>query len=457
MTPSKTDRNTARPDKEYDLVILGAGLGGLLTAANLAQRQTGLKICVIERLGFIGGRFTSIPYNGYQISSGAIHLLPHGNAGPVGKMLKRLIKQKISTLKLSYFASRDGGKLHLERAIQSYITSALKDKLKVLSATMKYLKDGQPEEYSAEKYLVEGNVSADFIAHLEKFTNFSMSVHLDEISAFHLAHTVRNSLIHWKPGLLVGGCGSVCAKLSEVISAGGIDMFTGYSGQRIHTSDRMVTGVSIAPTKVQHLRETEEKTVEIKTNHIISDIGPKATRELLAKNAISSKKTGVWQDLNNMQEACGFKFHVSVKKPPINDFGVVFPLYTSRICGWSVVSNGDGTFAPAGKHLLIAHAMMKSGSRNLKSDIDSGIEDLELILGPQFETEDILSIGTFHDNWPVNRAIQGNDVGAKTPVDGLYLVGDGCKPLGYMMAEGVAESVNVLFKNTNIAKLKRKK
>ena len=75
---------------KYDIIIIGAGIGGILTAANLVG--THQKICVIEKLGFAGGRFTSIPYQGFSISTGAIHLLPHGSNGPMGKMLWKLIK-----------------------------------------------------------------------------------------------------------------------------------------------------------------------------------------------------------------------------------------------------------------------------------------------------------------------------------------------------------------------------
>jgi hypothetical protein len=37
---------------------------------------------------------------------------------------------------------------------------------------------------------------------------------------------------------------------------------------------------------------------------------------------------------------------------------------------------------------------------------------------------------------------QGEDVAPLTAVQGLYLVGDAVKPSGYLMVEGVAQSVN---------------
>jgi len=41
-----------------------------------------------------------------------------------------------------------------------------------------------------------------------------------------------------------------------------------------------------------------------------------------------------------------------------------------------------------------------------------------------------------------NRVTQGDDVAPITAVQRLYLVGDAVKPTGYLMVEGVAQSVN---------------
>jgi hypothetical protein len=51
-------------------------------------------------------------------------------------------------------------------------------------------------------------------------------------------------------------------------------------------------------------------------------------------------------------------------------------------------------------------------------------------------------MSTYRGEWPVNRIAQGMDVPSNTPVQGIYLVGDAVKPSGYLMVEGVAQSVN---------------
>jgi phytoene dehydrogenase-like protein len=75
-------------EAEYDAVVAGAGLGGL-TAAALLSRE-GFSTLVIEKLPRIGGRFANIPYKGFQLTTGALHLIPHQRG-----VAKRLFKDKL--------------------------------------------------------------------------------------------------------------------------------------------------------------------------------------------------------------------------------------------------------------------------------------------------------------------------------------------------------------------------
>ena len=48
--------------RDYDVVIIGAGMGGMAAAALLTHE--GYKPLVVERLPFIGGRCSSFEYKG---------------------------------------------------------------------------------------------------------------------------------------------------------------------------------------------------------------------------------------------------------------------------------------------------------------------------------------------------------------------------------------------------------
>ena len=53
---------------KFDVVIIGAGAGGLSAGAFLSR--AGYKVLVTEQLPFVGGRGSSLEYKGFQVSTG---------------------------------------------------------------------------------------------------------------------------------------------------------------------------------------------------------------------------------------------------------------------------------------------------------------------------------------------------------------------------------------------------
>jgi len=107
-------------------------------------------------------------------------------------------------------------------------------------------------------------------------------------------------------------------------------------------------------------------------------------------------------------------------------------------------TNCDPRLAPPGKHLLISHQVMQSD--NIEEEKALALADLQMMFGETFEKHcRVLTMSAYRGEWPVNRIAQGDDVATMTAVQGLYLVGDAVKPEGYLMVEGVAQSVNQLL------------
>ena len=56
--------------EKYDVVVVGAGIGGLGAGALLAH--SGYKTLVIEKRDLVGGRFSSYDYEGFTLPTGAV-------------------------------------------------------------------------------------------------------------------------------------------------------------------------------------------------------------------------------------------------------------------------------------------------------------------------------------------------------------------------------------------------
>lgn len=72
----------------YDFIIIGSGIGGLLTAGLLAR--DGYSLIVLEKLSFFGGKYTSIKHNGVEVPTAAHHMLPHGYNGHIYGICREL-------------------------------------------------------------------------------------------------------------------------------------------------------------------------------------------------------------------------------------------------------------------------------------------------------------------------------------------------------------------------------
>ncbi|WP_151191816.1 phytoene desaturase family protein [Desulfotomaculum copahuensis] len=78
----------------FDVIVIGAGIGGLTAAARLADR--GLKVCVLEKQHQPGGYCTSFVRKGYTFDGGVESISGCGPNGPVTLLLEELgVRQRI--------------------------------------------------------------------------------------------------------------------------------------------------------------------------------------------------------------------------------------------------------------------------------------------------------------------------------------------------------------------------
>ncbi len=313
------------------------------------------------------------------------------------------------------------------------------------------------------------------VAFFRSISRFALSLELNQVSTDEVIKTTKNMLRYGAPGIVKGGCGALTAALERRLLEQGVEIRLRHDVMQVFSQDERVTGVRVRD------KASGEETV-IAAPLIVSDIGPRATDALLHNQQVKQsdvlkKKEPVGTrstvskhvatqsvapenpepvgprfsvpenvekenvDIQDIQEAIGLKVHILSDVSLIPHKGIMYCLDTQRIAGMVQPTNSEPRLAPAGKHLLISHQVIQSN--NIEEEKALALADLRAMFGETFDKHcRVLTMGAYRGEWPVNRMVQGEDVAPQAAVEGLYLVGDAVKPSGYLMVEGVAQSVN---------------
>ncbi len=443
----------------FDAIVIGAGLGGLLSAAELLQR--GKRVVVVERLAHSGGRFTAKTFQGVQVSTGAVHMVPFGSSGVLSQMLARL------AVPHRFFDADVFGSFHVHG--RQYRSRGLLGVFKFLGprqffwfTRLGYLMFLHPlpaheRRISFKAWLqrhIDVERNSQLVAFFERISRFALSLELDQVSTEEVIRTTKNMFRFGAPAIVHGGCGELTRQLEQHVLDQHGEVRLSCDVLQIVQEDGHVTGVC-----VRDKASKEEYTLTAPL--VVSDIGPRATDALLAGHRVTQAEALKGAQEETLREAVGLKVHILSDVSLIPHKGIMYCLDTQRIAGMVQPTNSDPRLAPPGKHLLISHQVMQSKKQDADQEAQYDVEaerklalaDLRMLFGEAFDKHcRVLTMGTYRGEWPVNRSAQGEDAQPVTSLPGLYLVGDAVKPSGYLMVEGVAQSVNCfldLLEGTN--------
>jgi len=384
-----------------DVVIIGAGIGGLLAAAKLSRE---FDVVIYERLPFVGGRFTNLPYKGFQLTTGALHMVPHGRTGPLSQALKD-IRAKVEIIRSEPLATvrcNDGSDITIRDQRDMFKEFGV-NTLDYLTYLAKIVLSGKRN--NLERIL---RTNPRFMKFTDAFCGWALSLNLNEVPASGLSATIRNMTKYGDtPGIPIGGCKAIIDAIAGTIRG---QISTTSEVEKIIVKGRKVTGI-----------ETEGEFVS--ADYVISDIGPDGTNKLLGLISRQEKPSA------------GIKISLSSDEKLIGHTGILLTPFMRRVKGLNEVTNADPNLAPPGKNLVMSHQPLQS--TNLNEEIRLGLKDLKDLFGNKFE---VLLIQSYYNGWPVNRMASGFDAPNRTPYKNLYLVGDGAKK-GGIEVEGVAMGV----------------
>ena len=399
-------------------VVIGSGIGGLLTASFLAKN--GYEVTVLEKSPRIGGRFANLPYRGFGLSTGAFHMLPHGEDGPLAHLLKLLgANVKIVNSYPKGMIFYEGKTFHYREGWR-YLSLTEKAKATKLLLDIKRGKlPVEDLEMSGREWIREKVGDNEFVdLFIKSFLGWADSV-LD-VPALELAKEIKATLKWGGPGLIRGGCSAVTDELAGIVERNG---------------GRVITRKRVVEVDVEEKKVITAEGEEFPYDALISNAGIKETVELIGRDNFDREYL---KRVDSLKPSEGIKYNVALRGNPRIGNTVVFTLDTERINGYNEPSSLSPELAKEGYTLIMLHHALQS--RNVKAERRKGIEDIHRIF-PNLDSEgEILLIQTYLDGNPVNRVASGQVV-EDFPVRDVYVVGDAYKLPGGIEVEGIALGV----------------
>ncbi|MDY7035515.1 MAG: NAD(P)/FAD-dependent oxidoreductase [Thermodesulfobacteriota bacterium] len=399
--------------ENYDVVVIGAGIGGLSAASLLAHR--GYKTLVVERLPFVGGRCSNVEHNGFMPSTGAIAI--EGEIKDV--VFDELgIPFNVVSPQPQFYYYIDG-KFHevpdkgkLRAAIN--IASGKKEADKVMDA-MKHAITwlAPPDSISLHDWLLQYTQNERTIGVFH--SNFDTNV----MPAGEFFRIIKR-LGALPMGYAVGGNIALMESLADVVRKNG-DVRKLWQVDRIVVEDGVAKGVIIRDRK----GEDEDK-IQVNCKVVVSNTGPKMTVKLAGEE--NFERGYIAQMKETLKLPASWTTFQLASDEPLVDHSSIIAVCNMRRVNWiNCPTIICPELAPEGKHLTYGGGWVPSEGPpfDMDKELELNMEDMREIF-PDFDKRaEIIHVGFFMGGWPMYHAWFGKNMPRRTPVVNLYNVGDG--------------------------------
>jgi phytoene dehydrogenase-like protein len=400
----------------FDAIVIGAGAGGLLTAARLTHR--GYRTLVVERLEHVGGRASTRDFDGFKVNNGAIVIEVEGITQQTFEEVGAEFNVRRPAPPILY---RVGGKdVDVTGGGWGFLLSKLTRQGAKLVGGLAAARtdDGLPQEQLS---------TADWVAKYTKnesvhgiFRNMCGSVFAvgsEELPAkVFLTYFTRKSAFK-KFGFCPAGTIGIWRSLAEMITAGGGAVWLSSEVRSLTVADGRVSGAVI---------ERDGETVDVGARIAVSDVGPAATVRLVGEQHLPADYLDA---VSRGDRPCAMiSVNFASRQRLIDAPGMLSFAKTRRLCYVANFTDTCPEMAPEGWHLYVGTSVPKPavGSFDAAAETEFLMADLrDEIAG--FDGARILSTVVTRDDWPPQRAVAGFDLPNVTPIANLWNVGDGVK------------------------------
>jgi len=436
--------------EKYDVVVLGAGIGGLGVGALLAH--SGYKTLVAEKRDLVGGRFSSYEYEGFTLPTGAVTV--HYKDTETEQIYKETGAELEAVDVPGLYYRIEGkdyempakgalgmgldiiSKLETDKAKLIGGFAKAMSKEKIMSAFRVGTKDPEKERGLTFKDWLLQYTDSD-LAHgiFDTIVGTLAAAHSYEIKASAVFQFFVAMKGFREVGIPPRGNRVNMENLAKVVSANG-DVWTNCPVQSINVERGTAKGIVV---------EKDGQQIGIDAQMVISNIGPKATVELAGANSFpESYLRDIRMKLKPKSVTMGFVASDRPIWPEDGKPAILMIVGARRITSAIPLSLISPHFAPPGQHLFFVFGSPPTCEVKMDVEVeqDQILKDLKENF-PLFEKHGrILKFDSrdIDDDLPEMRARVGEGMPVETPIKSLYNVGCGCPAPGYTGSNAAAET-----------------
>ncbi|ORB30329.1 phytoene desaturase family protein [Mycolicibacterium parafortuitum] len=404
-------------DNDFDVIVIGAGAGGLFTAARLAHQ--GYRTLVLESLDKVGGRASTDDIDGFKVNNGAIVIelggITEQTCEEVGAAFdirepKPPILYRVAGKDVDVTGGGWGfllGKLTRQGAkLVQGIGAARND-------------SGLPEDEISTADWVRKYTKNEGVHGI--FRNMCASIFAvgseDLPARVFLTYFTRKSAFK-RFGFHPEGTIGLWKSLAAAVERDGGTIWLSTPATRILTEAGKVTGVEVW---------RGGQTVQVTAAVVVSDVGPAATVALLGAENVPAD----YQELvtRGDRPTSMISVNFASRERLVDVPGMLSFSKSRRIAYIANFTDLCPEMAPEGWNLYVGTSVPDNptGEFDEKAETELLLQDLRDNIDDFDVRARILNIAVTRDGWPPQRAVAGFDLPHDTPIAGLWNVGDGVK------------------------------
>jgi phytoene desaturase len=404
-------------DNDFDAIVIGAGAGGLFTAARLAHE--GFRTLVVERLDKVGGRASTDDIDGFKVNNGAIVIEVGGITEQTCAEVGAEFDIREPNPPILY---RIGGKdVDVTGGGWGFLLSKLtRQGAKLVKGIGAARNDsGLPEDEISTAEWVSKYTKNEGVHGI--FRNMCASIFAvgseDLPARVFLTYFTRKSAFK-RFGFHPEGTIGIWRSLARSIESHGGEVWLSTPVTRILSDDGSITGVEVT---------RDGNAVTVKAPLVVSDVGPAATVSLLGEDNVPTDYQEQVKKADRPTAMISVNF--ASQERLINVPGMLSFAKSRRLAYIANFTDLCPEMAPEGWNLYVGTAVPK----NPTGDFDEAAETEFLLQDLRDNIDDfdrrarVLNIAVTRDDWPPQRAVAGFDMSHDTPFEGLWNVGDAVK------------------------------